>query len=165
MFECTANLASKSTQRPSNPQCTLFIIKPDVAHHSALIEQRLWEKSFQPLLRTHFMFTIDSAMYFYRDLDKSQAFYAPHIAFMTRGPCVAYLVTSLDPQVEVVSALRELVGPTDPQKAPKGTLRGDMGFALPENAVHASSSVADAKWEALTIFSLRQLLDVGIAFP
>jgi nucleoside-diphosphate kinase len=52
-----------------------------------------------------------------------------------------------------VAAWRTLMGPTDPTKAPKGTIRGDFGGeALPDNAVHGSDSQESAKREADLFF-------------
>jgi nucleoside-diphosphate kinase len=52
----------------------------------------------------------------------------------------------------VVSRVRDLLGPTDSRKAPKGTIRGDFGTEMMKNVVHASDSVANAKIELARFF-------------
>ena len=48
--------------------------------------------------------------------------------------------------------LRELIGPTDPAKAPKGTVRGDFASSITENIVHAADSPESAKREIQLFF-------------
>jgi nucleoside-diphosphate kinase len=43
---------------------------------------------------------------------------------------------------------RNLMGPTDPQQAPAGTIRADFGLLLPDNATHGSDSPGAVKREA-----------------
>ncbi|MEM2289041.1 MAG: nucleoside-diphosphate kinase [Candidatus Hadarchaeales archaeon] len=51
-----------------------------------------------------------------------------------------------------VKRVRQLVGPTDPAVAPKGTIRGDFGKSIRENVVHAADSVRSAKRELALFF-------------
>jgi len=46
--------------------------------------------------------------------------------------------------VDAVNKIRERLGPTDPSKAPAGTVRSDFGATLMSNAAHASDSVENA---------------------
>ena len=57
--------------------------------------------------------------------------------------CVALLYQGVD----AVSKIREVLGPTDPAKAPLGTIRREFGESLMVNAAHASDSVENAKRE------------------
>ena len=52
----------------------------------------------------------------------------------------------------VIDKVRELLGPTDPAKAPKGTIRGDMGTDPRKNVVHASDSPETADIEIKRFF-------------
>jgi nucleoside-diphosphate kinase len=52
----------------------------------------------------------------------------------------------------VISRIRELLGPTDPVEAPKGTIRGDFGKDKTENVVHASDSPETARIEIKRFF-------------
>lgn len=49
--------------------------------------------------------------------------------------------------VGAVNKIREVLGPTDPSKAPPGSIRREFGSTIMVNAAHASDSVANAKRE------------------
>lgn len=57
----------------------------------------------------------------------------------------------------VVQRVRDLLGPTDSRKAPKGTIRGDFGTEMMKNVVHASDSVENAKIELARFFKAGEL--------
>jgi len=46
--------------------------------------------------------------------------------------------------VNAVETLRNLMGPTDSTKADKGTIRGEFGTDIQQNAVHGSDSIENA---------------------
>jgi nucleoside-diphosphate kinase len=48
--------------------------------------------------------------------------------------------------------VRDLLGPTDSRKAPKGTIRGDFGTDMMTNVVHASDSDDNARIELARFF-------------
>ncbi|MBI3869282.1 MAG: nucleoside-diphosphate kinase [Verrucomicrobia bacterium] len=49
--------------------------------------------------------------------------------------------------VEAVSKIRDVLGPTDPSKAPPGSIRREFGSTIMVNAAHASDSEANAQRE------------------
>jgi nucleoside diphosphate kinase len=49
--------------------------------------------------------------------------------------------------VHAVSKIRDVLGPTDPSKAPPGSIRREFGSTIMVNAAHASDSVENAKRE------------------
>jgi nucleoside diphosphate kinase len=49
--------------------------------------------------------------------------------------------------VDAVNKIRTVLGPTDPRKAPPGTVRRELGQDIMVNAAHASDSAANAKRE------------------
>jgi nucleoside-diphosphate kinase len=57
----------------------------------------------------------------------------------------------------VVKKVRELLGPTDSRKAPKGTIRGDFGTEMMKNVVHASDSDENAEIEVARFFDASEL--------
>jgi nucleoside-diphosphate kinase len=57
----------------------------------------------------------------------------------------------------IVQKVRELLGPTDSRKAPKGTIRGDFGTDMMTNVVHASDSDENAKSEIARFFKPDEL--------
>lgn len=57
--------------------------------------------------------------------------------------CVALIYQGIN----AVSKIREVLGPTDPSKAPSGTIRREFGQSMMVNAAHASDSPENAKRE------------------
>ena len=57
--------------------------------------------------------------------------------------CVALIYQGVD----AVRKIREVLGPTDPSKAPSGTIRREFGQTVMINAAHASDSPENAKRE------------------
>jgi hypothetical protein len=49
--------------------------------------------------------------------------------------------------VDAVRKIRDVLGPTDPAKAPPGSIRKEFGQTIMVNAAHASDSVENAKRE------------------
>jgi nucleoside diphosphate kinase len=49
--------------------------------------------------------------------------------------------------VEAVRKIRDILGPTDPSKAPPGSIRREFGQTIMVNAAHASDSAENAKRE------------------
>jgi nucleoside-diphosphate kinase len=72
---------------------------------------------------------------------------------MQRGPVIALVLEG----VEAVANVRRLVGPTYPDQAPPGTIRGDFAHQSRDycvaddkavaNLVHASGNVEEAAYE------------------
>jgi len=83
------------------------------------------------------------------EVHRGKDFFRPLIEFMISGEIVAMVVEGED----AVRTLRQLVGPTDPSEAPKGTIRGDFGTTTRENVVHASDSPKTAEREISLLFS------------
>lgn len=72
--------------------------------------------------------------------------------FMQETPVIALALQGED----VISRVRDLLGPTDSTVAPKGTIRGDFGFkdadAKMKNVCHASDSTEAAQAEIKRFF-------------
>lgn len=80
-------------------------------------------------------------------------FYPGLVRFMMSGPVLATVIEGQ----QCIAGFRSLAGPTDPTKAPPGTIRGDLGrdwgMGSTENIVHGSDSPESAARE------------IGIWFP
>jgi nucleoside diphosphate kinase len=48
---------------------------------------------------------------------------------------------------DAVQKIREVLGPTDPSKAPPGSIRKEFGQTIMINAAHASDSIENAQRE------------------
>ena len=78
-----------------------------------------------------------------------EKFFFPELkSYMTSTPVMAMLWEGKN----AVDRVRELCGPTDSRKAPKGTIRGDHGENIQNNAVHASEDESAAKREMDLMF-------------
>jgi nucleoside-diphosphate kinase len=73
--------------------------------------------------------------------------------FMQQTPVVALALEGAN----AVAHVRDLLGPTDSTKAPKGTIRGDLGVDVMVNVCHASDSKEAAAEELKRFFSEGEL--------
>lgn len=84
---------------------------------------------------------------------KDKPFFPKLKLFMMQTPVVAMVWEG----PKAVKIIREICGPTDSQKAPKGTIRGDFGKDIQENIVHASDSPQTAEKEVRLMFHRSEL--------
>jgi nucleoside-diphosphate kinase len=129
---------------------TFAIIKPDAvrAGNVGNIIQRINDNGFRIRAMKMMLMTREVAGGFY-DVHRERPFFGELVDFMTSGPCV---VIALEKE-NAVQAWRDLMGPTDSTKAPKGTIRGDFGTSVGENASHGSDSEENAKIELSYFFN------------
>ena len=76
-------------------------------------------------------------------------FFPDVAAFMKSKPVIAIALEGEN----VIAHVRDLLGPTDSQAAPKGTIRGDFGADKMTNVVHASDSPEAAAIELKRFFN------------
>jgi len=139
---------------------TLAILKPDcvekhlVGEAIAAIERAGFRLVGMKLTRL----SRSGAEEFYA-VHRGKAFFTELVEYMTSGPCVPLVLEA----PAAVEKFRLLIGPTDPQKAPKGTLRGDYGESIRRNFVHGSDSPENAAREIGFFFSTDELLRVDSA--
>ena len=134
-----------------NQRTTTFaIIKPDAvrAGNVGYIIQRITDQGFKIRAMKMVHMTRAVAEGFY-SVHRERPFFNDLVTFMISGPSV---VMALDKENAVV-AWRELMGPTDSTKAPKGTIRGDFGTSVQENATHGSDSPDNATIELSYFFN------------
>ncbi|MCC6882154.1 MAG: nucleoside-diphosphate kinase [Verrucomicrobiales bacterium] len=82
-------------------------------------------------------------------------FFPTVAAFMQSKPVVAMVIEGDN----VVSGIRDMLGPTDSTTAAKGTLRGDFGVDKMVNVCHASDSVENAEAEVARFFQPDEIFD------
>ncbi len=137
-------------------ETTLILLKPDCMKkgHCGDVLQRFEKAGFRirgckmmrlgkEILREHYAHIV------------TKPFFGEVEEFMQSSPVVAVALTA-DSAVEKV---RALLGPTDSQKAPKGTIRGDFGVDVMVNVVHASDSLEAAEKELKRFFNDGELFD------
>lgn len=134
----------------SEPSMTFAIIKPDAvrAGNTGNIIQRITDHGFKLRALKLMQLTKPVAEGFYA-VHRERPFFGELVEFMTSGPSVVLALEKENAQI----AWRELMGPTDSTKAPKGTIRGDFGKSVQENATHGSDSPENAKLELSYFFN------------
>ncbi len=128
---------------------TLVIIKPDGVERGLADEiigriegagLKAVEKRWEPLDRAKL-----EKMY-HEHLEKD--YFEEHAAVLLSGDSVVMLVEGDG----AISRMRQLVGATDPAKAEKGTIRGDLAPDIYHNVIHAADSPESFEREAQLFF-------------
>ncbi len=134
----------------SNVERTLALIKPDAFAEGLLgrILARAEEAGLKVVAIKSLHWTREEAAGFYA-VHKDKPFFGSLVAYMTSGPIAAAVLEG----PEAIKTWRELMGPTDSSKAPKGTIRGDWGTDIERNAVHGSDGPDTAAVEIGYLFA------------
>lgn len=128
---------------------TVIIIKPDGVEKRVVGEVlSRFEKAGFRIAALKMLMLTDEILDIWYAHHKDKPFFPELKAFMKRSPVVAAVIEGEN----VVNRVREICGPTDSTKAPKGTIRGDLGSSIGENIIHASDSVERAKEEKNLLF-------------
>lgn len=85
---------------------------------------------------------------------EGKPFYPGLIEFITLSPVVAMVWEG----ERAISAVRATMGPTDPNAAQPGTIRGDLGLNKGNNLVHGSDSAESAAREIGLFFQPGELV-------
>jgi nucleoside-diphosphate kinase len=128
---------------------TVILIKPDAVKRGVIGEiiTRLEKEGFT-LIAAKFLRLSEDLLDQWYAHHKDKSFYPELKSFMTSTPVVAMLWEGEN----IVEKVRVLCGPTDSKKALKGTIRGDFGTGIQQNAIHASEDEAAAKREISLMF-------------
>lgn len=79
----------------------------------------------------------------------SLPFFPDIAAFMSKSPVIALALEGEN----VISRVRDLLGPTNSKEAPEGTIRGDFGTDMMINVCHASDGEDTAAVELKRFFN------------
>ena len=136
-------------------QRTFAIIKPDAVRKKAAgaILQRIEETGLEVVAMKCIQLTEDLAKGFYA-VHKERPFYGDLVKFMTSGPVVVLCLQGEN----AIQRWRDLMGPTNSEEAPAGTLRGDFGTDVEQNACHGSDAPETAKVEISFFFNASEIL-------
>jgi nucleoside-diphosphate kinase len=130
-------------------QQTLILLKPDCIQngHCGEVIGRFEKAGFK--IRGCKMLQLNDAILNEHYAHVASKPFFPEIrAFMQSTPVIALALEGPN----AIEAVRELLGPTDSTKAPKGTIRGDLGKNVMVNVVHASDSPENAAIELKRFF-------------
>ncbi len=134
---------------------TLVLIKPDGIQRGLIGEvlKRFERKGLKVVGMK--MMTLDEAVlreHYSHIADKP--FFPGVSSFMQSSPVIALCLEGL----EVVAAVRKIVGITKAREAEAGSIRGDFAMSVACNVVHASDSVDTAKAEVPRFFKSDEIL-------
>ena len=133
---------------------TLTIIKPDAAgaSHIGEIITELERAGFHILAMRKMHLSRAQAEGFYA-VHRERPFFESLVTFMTEGEIVPMALE----RENAISALRELMGPTNASEAPAETIRGKFGTSIERNAIHGSDAPETAAAELAFFFSRLEL--------
>ena len=143
-----------ATVPPSHMEKTLVLLKPDCTAKRLCgdVISRFEHAGFQilgckmlamssGLLREHYAHIVNEP--FFPRLER----------FMLGAPVVVLVLAGQG----VVAKGRQMIGPTDSAKAPRGTIRGDFGLDSMANIIHASETVPAAEEEINRFFKPEEI--------
>ena len=130
-------------------QRTLFIVKPDAMAKGVLgkVLDLIQTSGLRIVAGRITHLTDEQAGRFYA-VHKERPFFGDLKRFMTSGPVFVGVLEGDD----AVKRWRDLMGPTDSKKAPKGTVRGEFGTDVEKNASHGSDAPETARAEIAFFF-------------
>lgn len=130
-------------------ETTLILFKPDAIEKNLTgkVLARFQDAGF--VIRGIKMMKLDDAIlreHYSHIADKP--FFPEIVAFMSKTPVIALALEGED----VISKVRDLLGPTNSKAAAPGTIRGDLGEDMMINVCHASDSTEAAAAEIQRFF-------------
>jgi nucleoside-diphosphate kinase len=128
---------------------TLCIVKPDAMRRRVLgkILAMIEAGGLTPVAARIVRLAPGDAERFYA-VHRERKFFPDLVRFMSSG---SVFVGVLEGE-GAIARWRALMGPTDSTKAPKGTIRGEFGTDVEQNAVHGSDAPETARAEIAFFF-------------
>jgi nucleoside-diphosphate kinase len=138
----------------SEQQKTFAIIKPDAvaAGNAGNIIAKIEASGLKVAAMKRLQLSEQMAQGFYA-VHKERPFFGELVTFMTEGPVVAMVLEGDD----AIKRWRDLMGPTNSEEAPKGTIRGDYGISIERNASHGSDAPETARIEISYFFNASEI--------
>jgi nucleoside-diphosphate kinase len=88
-------------------------------------------------------------------IHKGKPFFDDLVSFIVSSPLIAIVFQGEN----ALQIIRQMMGDTDPARAPSGTIRGDFGIDIGHNLVHGSDSPENACKEIDLFFSAEEIFD------
>jgi nucleoside-diphosphate kinase len=141
---------------------TFAIIKPDAVKKKVAgqILARIEASGLEIIAMKKMQLTERGAKGFYA-VHKARPFFGDLVKFMTSGPVVALVLEGEG----AIKKWRDLMGPTNSNEAPAGTMRGDFGTDVEQNATHGSDAPETARLEISYFFNASEIQAVTEALP
>jgi len=141
---------------------TFAIIKPDAVAKKVAgqIIARIEENGLSLVAMKRMQLDTEMAQGFYA-VHKERPFFGELVTFMTSGPIVAMVLEGEG----AIKKWRDLMGPTNSNEAPAGTIRGDFGTDIEQNASHGSDAPETARLEISYFFNAGEIQGLVEALP
>ena len=135
---------------------SLVLIKPDAIQRGLAGEiiSRLEKKGLKIVAMKMLHMDKKLAQRHYT-IHKGKAFFDDLVNFITSSPVIAIVFQGKN----AVEIIRQMMGETDPAKALRGTIRGDLGIDIGHNLVHGSDSLENASKEIDLFFSKEEIFN------
>jgi nucleoside-diphosphate kinase len=123
---------------------TFFIVKPDAMRKGVLGKVlTMIEAGGLKLVAGRVTQLVPAQAERFYAVHKERKFFPDLVRFMSSGPVFVGVLEAEN----AITRWRELMGPTDSTKAPKGTVRGEFGTDVEQNAAHGSDGPDTARAE------------------
>jgi nucleoside-diphosphate kinase len=133
---------------------TLSIVKPDgVARNLIGDVYRRFEAAGLTVIAARMTHLCERDAQAFYAVHKARPFYADLVRYMTSGPVVIQVLSGEG----AIAKNRDIMGATDPKKAAKGTIRGDLAESIERNVVHGSDAADTAANEIAFFFRATEL--------
>ena len=141
---------------------TFAIIKPDAVAKKVAgqIIARIEDSGLDIVAMKRMQLDEEMAKGFYA-VHKERPFFGDLVAFMTSGPIVAMVLEGEG----AIKRWRDLMGPTNSNEAPEGSIRGDFGTDIERNASHGSDAPETARLEIAYFFNASEIQGLVEALP
>lgn len=135
---------------------SLILLKPDCvkkSHCGEVLDR--FEKAGFKIRGTKMMRLSDELLAEHYSHVADKPFFPNIVAFMQSAPVIAVILEGEN----VIAKVRDMLGPTNSQEAPAGTIRGDFGEDMMINVCHASDSPENGEIEVNRFFESSEIFD------
>ncbi|KYK22865.1 nucleoside-diphosphate kinase [Thermoplasmatales archaeon SG8-52-2] len=123
---------------------TFVMIKPDGVQRGFIGEIiNRFEKKGLKIVAMKFVSVSKELAEKHYGIHKGKPFFKPTVDYITSSPVVAIVLEGIN----AINMVRNMMGKTNPQDAPMGSIRGDYGQFIGRNIVHGSDGPDTAEFE------------------
>jgi nucleoside-diphosphate kinase len=133
---------------------TLSIVKPDGVARNLIGEvYRRFEQAGLKIVAARMRHLSQREAEQFYAVHSERPFYNDLVRYMTSGPVIVQVLEGEN----AIAKNREIMGATDPKKADKGTIRGDLAESIERNVAHGSDAAETAAREIAFFFAGTEL--------
>lgn len=132
------------------------MIKPDAVQRGLIGEIiKRFEKKGLKIVAMKFVSVSKDLAEKHYGIHKGKPFFKPTVDYITSSPVVAIVLEGIN----AINMVRNMMGKTNPQDAPMGSIRGDYGQFIGRNIVHGSDGPDTAEFEINLWFNPDEISD------